>query len=53
MTALNKYPKNELLNSFSRYCDELLLGKVSVNKTMIVYLLKEEEHGIKHGLEIL
>ena len=44
MTALNKYPKNELLNSFSRYCDELLLGNVDVKKTLIGYFLKEEGH---------
>ena len=43
-TALNKYPKNELLNSFSKYCDELLLGKVDVKKTLIGYFLKEEGH---------
>ena len=43
-TALNKYPKNELLNSFSKYCDELLLGNVSVKKTLIGYFLKEEGH---------
>ena len=43
-TALNKYPRNELLNSFSKYCDELLLGNVDVKKTLIGYFLKEEGH---------
>tara|TARA_B100000768_G_C11178346_1_gene331837 strand:- start:21 stop:863 length:843 start_codon:yes stop_codon:yes gene_type:complete len=41
-TVLNKYPKNELLNSFSTYCDEFLLGNVSVNKSLLGYFLKEE-----------
>ena len=42
--ALNENTKSDFLNAFSKYCDEFLLGKFSVNKTLIGYFLKEEGH---------